>query len=203
MNQNKQTVSLRKAIGEGFFETRILVILICLVGLLFIAPVAITGRAFSAEIPSYAIPCVWVLCFGFLGGVVWSLSEIISALNNKFIIYRDTLTDTRMCFSRSAVGINGMNTRAVLRLFFKSLYGDFNFTSDVSIFFEDKAKAGKEYYVVLFRGEIKNILDVDEYELSPALMSRFAPDKQALSQIMNWKFAATNNSESTTNSQEQ
>jgi len=203
MNQNKQTVSLRKAIGEGFFETRILVILICLVGLLFIAPVAITGRAFSAEIPSYAVPCAWVLCAGFLGGIVWFVSEIISVRNNKILIYRDTLTEARVCYRRSAAGINGMATVAFLRLFFKSLYGDFNFTPEVSIFFEGKAKAGKEYYIVLFRGEAINILDVDEYELSPDLMNHFIPDKQTLSQKMNWKFAATSNNEKTTNSPEQ
>lgn len=203
MDQNKQTVSLLEAIGAGFFVTRILASLICLAGLLIITPVAITGSALSVEIPSYAVPCVWAFCAGFLGGIVWFIFEIISVLNNKFLIYRDTLTEARVCFRRSAVRINGMATVAVLRLFFKSLYGDFNLAPEVPIFFEGKAKAGKEYYVILFRGEIKNILDVDEYELSPALMNRFIPDKQTLSQKMNWKFAATSRNENTTNSQEQ
>ena len=203
MNQDKQTISFLKAIGAGFFVMHILASLICLAGLLIITPIAIAGSALSVEIPSYAVPCVWILCVGFLGGIVWFLFEIISALNNKIIIYRDTLTEARVYLRRSAVGIDGMNAHAALRLFFKSLYGDFNLTPDVPIFFEGKAKAGKEYYVVLFRGEVKNILDVDEYELSPALMSHFIPDKQTLSQKMNWKFVETSNSEKSTNSPEQ
>ena len=193
MEQKKKIISLSKAIGAGFFAGRIVACLICVFGLILALPIALHGGALSVELPDYGILFIWVLCIGFLLAPIWFIFEMVSVRNGKICIYRDKLLEAGQHYRPATVRINGYANNTVFKMYFESLYNDFGYEADMSSFFEMKAEKGKEYYVVLFRGEVKNFWSVDEYELSPSLMNCLVRSKEELSAKTGMKIKTNTN----------